>query len=86
MALANLRTIAEQLGVPYVHRTGPGPTSDLVDGIDFEALAGDGRADVVSTRDLVWPWAIAAGVLLAWEAFAWARAAPRPVARGRWRR
>ena len=78
---ANLRAIAEQLGVPYVHRPGSGPTADLVSGIDFEALAGDGRGDVTSTRDLVWPWAIGAGVLLAWEAWAWGRATARP---GRW--
>src|SRR5690606_21157637 len=75
---ANLRAIAAQLGVPYVHRDGPGPTADLVAGIDFEALAADGRGDVESTRDLVWPWALGAGALLLWEVFSWARAGARP--------
>lgn len=79
---ANLRAIAEQLGVPYVHRPGPGPTADVVAGIDVAELAGDGRGDITSTRDVVWPWALAAGLLLLWEAWAWARAAARP---GRWR-
>ncbi len=75
---ANLRVIADQLGLPYVHRPGPGPTADLVAGIDIEAIAGDGRGDIRSTRDLVWPWALGAGALLLWEAAAWAFAAARP--------
>ncbi|NLF06162.1 MAG: VWA domain-containing protein [Actinomycetales bacterium] len=75
---ANLRAIADQLGVRYVHRAGPGPTADLVAGIDPEAIAGDGRGDIRSTRDLVWPWALGAGVLLLWEAAAWAFAGSRP--------
>jgi len=79
----NLRAIAEQLGVPYVHRPGPGPTSDLVADLDPEAIASDGRGDVRSTRDLVWPWALGAGALLLWEAGAWALAGERPRVRSR---
>jgi len=75
---ANLRAIAQQLGVPYVHRPGPGPTAELVAGLDPEAIASDGRGDVRSTRDLVWPWALGALALLLWEAGAWAFQGSRP--------
>jgi len=75
---ANLREIAGQLGVPYAHRAGPGPTADLVAGIDFAAIAADGRGDVESTRDLVWPWALGACALLLWEAWDGVRAGARP--------
>lgn len=80
---AHLRTIADQLGVPYVHRPGPGPTADLVADVDPQAIAADGRGDVRSTRDLVWPWALAGVALLLGEMFAWARAAVPPRRRSR---
>ncbi|WP_148234389.1 VWA domain-containing protein [Cellulomonas flavigena] len=73
-----LREVAAELGVPYVHRDGPSPTADLVAGLDPEAVAADGRSDVATRRHLVWPFALVAGVLLAAEAWAWARASSRP--------
>lgn len=74
---ATLREVAAELGVPYVHRDGPTPTSDLVD-VDPDAVAAaDGRSDVAARRHLVWPFALVAGALLAAEAWTWARASSR---------
>lgn len=72
-----LREVAAELGVPYVHRDGPGPTSDIVADVDVEAITADGRADVGARRDVVWPFALVAGALLAAEAWTWARASSR---------
>ncbi|WP_163276373.1 VWA domain-containing protein [Cellulomonas iranensis] len=74
---AALREVAAELGVPYVHRDGPTPTADLVAGVDLAAIAADGRADLSTQRDLVWPFALLAGALLAAEAWTWARASSR---------
>ncbi|MBF0687342.1 MAG: VWA domain-containing protein [Cellulomonas sp.] len=75
-----LREVAAELGVPYVHRDGPTGTADLVADVDVDTIAADGRADVGARRDVVWPFALVAGVLLAAEAWTWARASSR------WRR
>ncbi|MGO1173430.1 MAG: vWA domain-containing protein [Actinomycetaceae bacterium] len=67
---ANLRTVAEQLGVPYEHRTEPGGAADLVAGIDVESIArADGRQNVDVYRDVWWPAMYVLVALLAWEAF-----------------
>ena len=72
-----LREVAAELGVPYVHRTGPTSTADLVADVDVAAITADGRADLSTRRDLVWPFALVAGALLAIEAWTWARASSR---------
>lgn len=76
-----LGTLAEQLGVPYVHRTEPTETASLVAGIDPEQVAADGRRDVTSYRPVVWPLALALVVLLGVEAWFWARSASRSLVR-----
>ncbi|TRW46960.1 vWA domain-containing protein [Georgenia yuyongxinii] len=73
----NLRRLAAALGVPYAHRIAPTPVADLVAGIDVEELAADGRRDVRTYRDVLWPAAAVLAVLVAAEAFAQA---------ARWRR
>lgn len=73
-----LRRVAAELGVPYAHRTGPGPVADLVAGIDVEEIVtADGRAEVVTYRDVWWPAAVTLAGLLAWEAYALAGALAR---------
>ncbi|QCB92511.1 vWA domain-containing protein [Cellulomonas shaoxiangyii] len=72
-----LRAVAEELGVPYVHRTAPTPTGSLVADVDVAAIAADGRTDVIGTRDVVWPFALLAALLLAAEAWTWGRASSR---------
>lgn len=65
----NLRAVADQLAVPYVHRAAPTPLTDLVAGIDVEEIAADGRRDVHTYRDVYWPAAALLAVLVAWEAY-----------------
>ena len=63
--------------MPYVHRDGPTSTADLVADVDVDAITADGRADLSTRRDAVWPFALLAGVLLGAEAWTWARASSR---------
>ncbi|MCK6211293.1 VWA domain-containing protein [Georgenia sp. EYE_87] len=65
----NLRRLAEDLGVEYVHRIEPGPVDQLVAGIDVEELAADGRREIDTFRDVYWPAAALLALLTAWEAF-----------------
>ena len=63
----NLETIAEQLGVTYEHRTTPGPIPALdglneTDGVNLETTS-ERRV-----QELYWIFALAAFVLLLWEA------------------
>lgn len=74
-----LRRVAEQLGVDYVHRTEPSGVEGLVSGIDAETIAAeDGRREVAVYEDVHWPFAALLGVLLTWEVFDLARRFPRP--------
>jgi Ca-activated chloride channel homolog len=67
-----------QLGVPYVHRTGPDPTASIVADVDPDELAADGRRDVTTYSDLTWPFAALGVLLLAGEAWSTAtRRGPR---------
>ena len=59
---ARLAAIADQLGVPYVHRTGPTEVASLVADLDPEEIAADGRRAESVWRAVSWPFAL---VLLA---------------------
>lgn len=63
----NLRALAEQLGVRYEHRTFPSDTAFLVQGLDFQQIADDGRRSKAAYRDIYWPFAIVLTGLFAWE-------------------
>lgn len=78
-----LRTIAEQLGVEYVHRITPDTVEPFTSTVDVADIAGDGRREQVVYRPIVWPGAAIALGLLAWEVFSLARTFPtrREVAR-----
>lgn len=76
-----LRTIADQLGVPYVHRVVPDSVEPFTSGVDVQEIASDGRREHVVYTPLVWPFAAIALALLAWEAFAIARSFPLSRAR-----
>lgn len=71
-----LRTIAEQLGVDYVHRITPDAVDGFTSGIDLEDIAGDGRREEIVYRLVLWPAAAVALGLIAWELFVIARAYP----------
>lgn len=66
---ASLRATADQLGVAYVHRTGPDETASIVADVDPDQLAADGRRVVTTYSDLTWPFAALAVLLLAAEAW-----------------
>ena len=72
-----LRTIAGQLGLTYVHRFTTDSVAKLVDGIDLETVAGDGRRVQAVNRPVVWPIAWVVLALMSWEAFAFAGLARR---------
>ncbi|CAM3513993.1 VWA domain-containing protein [Occultella aeris] len=73
----NLRTLAGQLGVEYTHRITPDDVSFLVEGIDVQDIAADGRRDNTTYRDVYWPAAVILALLLAWEAWDLTREVPR---------
>lgn len=63
---ANLKMIAEQIGVDYYHRTEPSDVGEIVAGIeaDSQELVEGGREIHTAA---IWPFAIALTLLLAWE-------------------
>lgn len=71
-----LRTIAEQLGVTYVHRITPDSVGSFTSDVDLKSIAGDGRREQVVYRPIVWPGMVVALGLLVWELFALGRAFP----------
>ena len=78
-----LRSVAGQLGVPYVHRAEPSEVSSIVAGLDAELIAEDGRRDAAVLADVYWPLAVVAAVLLVWEVAFQVRGFPRPHLPGR---
>nr|WP_243107009.1 VWA domain-containing protein [Actinomyces lilanjuaniae] len=65
-----LGSVATSLGLDYLHRTGGSqddPTQAFTD-IDLEAVVSDGQASGRARRYVVWPLALAASLLLVWEA------------------
>lgn len=76
---AELEAIASELGVEYLHRTAPGPTAEVTDGIDPDVIATDGRRAVTSFQPLLWPFALALTVLLGLEAWGTGRRIGRNV-------
>lgn len=70
---AALQTVADELGIPYAHRTGPTDVTPLVAGLDPEEIAADGRRDTQVWTAVTWPLAIVVVALLAVEAWTTAR-------------
>lgn len=64
---AALQTVADQLGVPYEHRTGPDEITHLVEGLDPEEIASDGRREITLWTAVVWPLALVLATLLVVE-------------------
>nr|NLD40819.1 VWA domain-containing protein [Actinomycetales bacterium] len=66
---ANLRALAANMGIDYVHRSERTDLTALADGIDLEAIKVDGRMSTGTYRDAYWPFAWVLAGLLAWEAY-----------------
>lgn len=62
-----LRAVAEQLGVGYTLRTGPDPVEALVEDLDAEQIAADGRRELSTWSAVTWPAAVLLVLLLALE-------------------
>lgn len=76
---AELQAVASELGVEYLHRTAPGPTTEVTGGIDPDVIATDGRRAVTSYQPLLWPFAVALTVLLGLEVWGAGRRIGRKV-------
>lgn len=72
-----LRTIAEQMGIQYSHRIAPDDIAPLVDDINLESIAADGRRDLTTYSDVYWPFVVVLALLLAWEAYDLSREVPK---------
>ncbi|HLR28164.1 MAG TPA: vWA domain-containing protein [Ruania sp.] len=77
----NLRTLAEQLGVQYAHRSEPDSVEPLVEDVDPQQIGADGRRDVTTYQDVYWPLAVVLALLLAWEAWDLTREVPKSTRR-----
>lgn len=64
-----LQAIADEMGIPYVQRTAPAETAQLVADIDPQQIAADGRRTLTSYQMLLWPFALVLAALLALEAW-----------------
>jgi Ca-activated chloride channel family protein len=63
-----LDTIADQMGVPYLHRTEPDePIEGTMDGISLKPVPIESRRDVATFRDWYWVAAIPLAALFIWE-------------------
>ncbi|MFV0427691.1 MAG: vWA domain-containing protein [Beutenbergiaceae bacterium] len=75
----SLRTVADQLGLPYSHQITPGEVASLVSGINLSQIASDGRQDMTTLVDVYWPFVVLLSLLLAWEAWELSREVPKHV-------
>jgi Ca-activated chloride channel family protein len=64
----NLKAIASDLGVQYIHQTEPGQAQKIANTIGKTELQ-DASYDVDNLRDLYWIFAVALGILVLWEAW-----------------
>lgn len=64
---SNLQAIAKGLGINYMHRTAPDNASSLVSTINIQEKIATAKTFGKLYRQLLWPFAIAFAVLLAWE-------------------
>ncbi len=69
--LANLETVAEQIGVDYEHRTEPGGIEDVAAGFEAEYTPEEDE-ERPAKHDLTWVAGLALTLLLLWELYpAW---------------
>lgn len=73
---AQLRQVAADLGITYQHRFDDSSLEPIIDGINLEEVASDGRRDAVVYRGVYWIGAVALAGLLAWEGWDLLRQVP----------
>ncbi|QOR47880.1 VWA domain-containing protein [Trueperella pecoris] len=64
---AALQTIADQVGVPYVHRSAPGGIGEIVEQMGGVSVSTGTEESLYSP--VIWPFAAVFAVLMAWELF-----------------
>lgn len=81
---SELRQVADDLGLPYQHRFEPSSLQELIDDIDIDDAASDGRRDAIVYRGVYWIGGFLLAALLAWEGWDLLRQVPsrRGTARG----
>lgn len=62
-----LRAVADDLDVPYLHRFEPSSLESVIDGIKLTDIESDGRTDAIVYRGIFWMLALGFAALLAWE-------------------
>jgi len=62
-----LKQLASELGINYVHRTEPTNTKDATKGINPKLVAADGKRIVKVNQLMLWPFAAVLAGLLVWE-------------------
>ncbi len=67
---SQLKSVATQLGVPYLHRTAPGGLESVLTEVDPATASQASTRTVTTYEPYVWPFALALAGLLLWEA-AW---------------
>jgi len=63
----NLRDLADQLDISYMHAESPGRAGELVRSIPVDSIAGDGRDERGTNNPLLWPLGLALIGLVGWE-------------------
>lgn len=62
-----LRQVADDLGITYVHRVEPTSLENIIDEVSIDEAASDGRRDAVMHTGVFWVGGLLLGVLFAWE-------------------
>lgn len=64
--LEALQTAADQIGVPFYHRTSPEGMADIAAALDVDSMMED-SVDEVTYSPVIWPFAVIFALLTAWE-------------------
>lgn len=71
-----LRQVAADLDVPYLHRFEPSSLQTVVEELNIDDVASDGRRDAIVYRGVFWILGLALGIGLAWEGWDLLRQVP----------
>lgn len=64
---AQLKSLAQETGLPYLHRAEPGSLSEVTSSAEGQLVTGSATRALEVPQLLLWPFAAALSVLLLWE-------------------